>query len=206
MEGALETAGLPPALAAIGRAAVVPVVREDDAERAVEVARWAVEQGLDVVELTATIPDWRAALRELREHAPGVTLGVGTLRSRADAEAAVAEGAEFLVTPHPAPDVRAVADAHGIPLIGGGFTPAEVLEAAERGVAKLFPAHVGGIAFLRSLLALAPRARVVPTGGIALTDVPEWLAAGSFAVGVGSELRPGNQAAADLRTILERRG
>jgi 2-dehydro-3-deoxyphosphogluconate aldolase/(4S)-4-hydroxy-2-oxoglutarate aldolase len=206
MEGALETAGLPPALAAIGRAAVVPVVREDDAERAVEVARWAVEQGLDVVELTATIPDWRAALRELREHAPGVTLGVGTLRSRADAEAAVAEGAEFLVTPHPAPDVRAVADAHGIPLIGGGFTPAEVLEAAERGVAKLFPAHVGGIAFLRSLLALAPRARVVPTGGIALTDVPEWLAAGSFAVGVGSELRRGNQAAADLRAILERRG
>ena len=141
----------------------------------------------------------------MREHAPGVTLGVGTLRSRADAEAAVAEGAEFLVTPHPAPDVRSVADAHGIPLIGGGFTPAEVVEAADRGVAKLFPAHVGGVAFLRSLLAVAPRARVIPTGGIALTDVPEWLDAGSFAVGVGSELRPSDQAAADLRAILERR-
>ena len=191
---------MPPALAAIGRATVVPVVREDSAGRAVEVARWTVEQGLDVVELTATIPDWRAALHELREHAPGVTLGVGTLRSRANAE-----GAEFLVTPHPAPDVRAVADAHGIPLIGGGFTPAEVLEAADRGVAKLFPAHVGGVAFLRSLLAVAPRARVIPTGGIALTDVPEWLDAGSFAVGVGSELRPSDQAAADLRAILERR-
>ena len=205
MEGAVETARLPPALAAIGRAAVVPVVREDSAERAVEVARWTVEHGLDVVELTTTIPDWRAALRELREQAPGVTLGVGTLRTPSNAEAAIAEGAQFLVTPHPAPDVRAVADAHGIPLIGGGFTPAEVLEAADLGVAKLFPAHVGGIAFLRSLLALAPRARVVPTGGIALTAVPDWLAAGAFAVGVGSELRPSDQAAADLRAVLDGR-
>jgi len=197
----MEGPDLHPALAAIGRARVVPVVREEDAERAVEVGEWAAGQGLEAVELTATIPGWREAFAELRNRAPDVTLGVGTLRTRADAEAAVEAGADFLVTPHPAPEVIEVADAHGVPAIGGGFTPAEVLAAADRGVAKLFPAHVGGIAFMTSLLALAPGARIVPTGGVALGDVPEWLAAGAFAVGVGSDLRPGEQAEAQLRAI-----
>ena len=198
MEGAPE---LPAALATIGRAGVVPVVREDSAERAVEVGAWAAAQGLEAVELTATIPSWREAFAELRARLPEVTLGVGTLRTRDDAEAAVAAGADFLVTPHPAPAVIEVADSHGVPAIGGGFTPAEVLAAADRGVAKLFPASVGGISFMTSLLALVPGARIVPTGGVALGDVPAWLRAGAFAVGVGSDLRPGGRAEAELRAI-----
>lgn len=198
MEGRSE---LPAALAAIGRAGVVPVVREDSAERAVEVGAWAAAQGLEVVELTATIPGWHEAFAELRARAPEITLGVGTLRTRADAEAALAAGADFVVTPHPAPEVIEVADAGGVPAIEGGFTPAEVLAAADRGVAKLFPASVGGIDFMTSLLALAPKARIVPTGGVALADVPAWLTAGAFAVGVGSDLRPSERAAAELRAI-----
>jgi 2-dehydro-3-deoxyphosphogluconate aldolase / (4S)-4-hydroxy-2-oxoglutarate aldolase len=88
-----------------------------------------------------------------------------------------------------------------VPAIGGGFSPAEVLAAADRGVAKLFPAHVGGIQLMTSLLALAPGARIVPTGGVALAAVPDWLAAGAFAVGVGSDLRPGEEAEELLRSI-----
>ena len=202
MEALEAHADLPAALAAIGRARVVPVVREETAERAVEVGAWAAEQGLPVVELTASTPGWPDAFRELRARAPGITIGVGTLRSAADAEAAVAEGADFLVSPHPAPRVRLVADTHGVPMIGGGFTPAEVLEAADHGVAKLFPAHVGGITRMTSLLALVPGARIMPTGGVALAAVPEWLRAGAFAVGVGSDLRPGEEAETALRAIL----
>jgi 2-dehydro-3-deoxyphosphogluconate aldolase / (4S)-4-hydroxy-2-oxoglutarate aldolase len=189
---------------AIGEQVVLPVVREGSAERALEVAEWLIAQGLDVIELTASTPGWQDAVAELRERAPEAVVGAGTLRTREDAERAVAAGALFIVTPCPAPAVREVAEAAGIPLLEGGLTPGEILAAADRGIAKLFPAHVGGIELLRSILALSPDARIVPTGGIRLADVPAWLDAGAYAVGVGSELRPGAEAAAVLRETLAR--
>jgi 2-dehydro-3-deoxyphosphogluconate aldolase / (4S)-4-hydroxy-2-oxoglutarate aldolase len=188
-------------LAAIAAMVVLPVVREQDAASALAVAGWLVEQGLEAVELTASTPGWEDAGRELRAAAPDLALGVGTLRTREDAQRAVALGADFLVTPCPAPEVRAAAT---VPLIEGGFTPGEVLAAADRGMAKLFPAHVGGPALLRSILALSPQARIVPTGGIGLADVGAWIDAGAVAVGIGSELRPGPEAAAALREVRGR--
>ena len=183
---------------AIERAVVVPVVREDGADQALSVAAWLIEQGLEVVELTASTPGWERAVGAL----DGVVVGAGTLRTREDAERAVAAGAQFLVTPCPAPEVRTVADAAGVPLLEGGFTPGEVLAATDRGIAKLFPAHVGGTELLRSILALSPGARIVPTGGIRLADVPAWLDAGAYAVGIGSELRPDPGVAGVLRETL----
>jgi 2-dehydro-3-deoxyphosphogluconate aldolase/(4S)-4-hydroxy-2-oxoglutarate aldolase len=183
---------------AVERAVVVPVVREESADEARSVAAWLIEQGLEVVELTASTPGWERAVGSLED----VIVGVGTLRTREDAQRAVAAGARFLVTPCPAPGVRAVADAANVPLLEGGFTPGEILAAADRGIAKLFPAHVGGTALLRSILALSPGARIVPTGGIGLADVPAWLDAGAYAVGIGSELRPDPDVAAALRDTL----
>jgi len=183
---------------AIERAVVVPVVREDGADEALSVAAWLIEQGLEVVELTASTPGWERAVGAL----DGVVVGAGTLRTREDAERAVAAGAQFLVTPCPAPEVRTVAEAAGVPLLEGGFTPGEVLAATDRGIAKLFPAHVGGTELLRSILALSPGARIVPTGGIRLADVPAWLDAGAYAVGIGSELRPDPGVAGVLRETL----
>jgi 2-dehydro-3-deoxyphosphogluconate aldolase/(4S)-4-hydroxy-2-oxoglutarate aldolase len=189
---------------AIAKQIVLPVVREASGEHALTVAEWLIEQGLGIIELTATTPGWPDAVAELRERAPDAVVGAGTLRTRKDAERAVAAGAAFMVTPCPAPAVRQAAEAAGIPLLEGGLTPGEVLAAADRGIAKLFPAHVGGIELLRSILALSPDARIVPTGGIRLADVPAWLDAGAYAVGVGSELRPGAEAAALLRETLAR--
>ncbi|HMI72960.1 MAG TPA: bifunctional 4-hydroxy-2-oxoglutarate aldolase/2-dehydro-3-deoxy-phosphogluconate aldolase [Solirubrobacteraceae bacterium] len=183
---------------ALDRAVVVPVVREESADEARSVAAWLIEQGLEIVELTASTPGWERAVGSLED----VIVGVGTLRTREDAQRAVAAGARFLVTPCPAPGVRAVADAANVPLLEGGFTPGEILAAADRGIAKLFPAHVGGTALLRSILALSPGARIVPTGGIGLADVPAWLDAGAYAVGIGSELRPDPDVAAALRDTL----
>jgi 2-dehydro-3-deoxyphosphogluconate aldolase / (4S)-4-hydroxy-2-oxoglutarate aldolase len=204
---AVESAASTPAndaLSAIARAVIVPVVREDGADGALAVAQWLIEQGLDVVELTASTPDWERAARELRAAAPSLTLGIGTLRTRAEADRAIANGADFVVSPCPAADVRDVAQAAGVPFLEGGFTPGEVLAASDRGVAKLFPAHVGGPALLRSILALSPAARIVPTGGIGLADVPAWLDAGAYAVGVGGELRPDPDVAAALQDTLAR--
>jgi 2-dehydro-3-deoxyphosphogluconate aldolase/(4S)-4-hydroxy-2-oxoglutarate aldolase len=196
-EGTLAEA----AVAAIARAVVLPVVREDSAEEALARVDWLAAQGLEAIELTATIPGWRDVLGAARRRLPGTVLGVGTLRSAADAGDAAELGADFLVTPHPVEGVAEVAAAHEALLVGGGFTPGEVLAAADAGVAKLFPAHAVGPAFLRSVLALAPDARVIPTGGIGLDDVGAWLDAGAIAVGVGGELRPGAPAEAKLRAL-----
>jgi 2-dehydro-3-deoxyphosphogluconate aldolase/(4S)-4-hydroxy-2-oxoglutarate aldolase len=176
---------------AIGRARLLPVIRTAGPDEALDQARLLAGAGHPVVEITATIPAWDEALRALRTERPDLLLGAGTITDPHSAERALDAGAAFLVSPWPVPDVRPVADRAGIAFIEGGFTPGELASATARGPAKLFPAHVGGLAYLRSLLSLLPGARIVPTGGIKLADVDAWLAAGAFAVGVGSDLSEG---------------
>ena len=115
--------------AAIVAARLLPVLRVADAHEAQASTERVIEAGLRVVELTATTRGWEAAVRAVRDDWPGAVLGVGTLRSGEDAKRAVDAGADFLVTPWPAPDVRVVADAEGALLVDGGFTPAEVAAA-----------------------------------------------------------------------------
>lgn len=118
------------------------------------------------------------------------------------ARAAVDAGAALLVSPYPAPAAVALGAAHGLPFVEGGLTPGEIAAAAGRGIAKLFPAHVGGPSYLRSVLAVLPGARVIPTGGIRMAAVPEWLAAGAVAVGVGSDLTAEGDVAARVRAVV----
>jgi 2-dehydro-3-deoxyphosphogluconate aldolase/(4S)-4-hydroxy-2-oxoglutarate aldolase len=171
----------------LARLPVLPVLRVDTAKDAVRSVQVLAEAGLAVVELTATTADWGTALAQVRAEHPALLVGLGTVRSAATAVSAVEHGADFVVTPHPAPQVRAAVAGH-VPVVEGGWTPGEVAAAADAGLAKLFPAHVGGPAYLRSLLAVLPGAAVVPTGGIGLDDVQAWLEAGAAAVGVGSAL------------------
>jgi 2-dehydro-3-deoxyphosphogluconate aldolase / (4S)-4-hydroxy-2-oxoglutarate aldolase len=157
---------------------------------------------LNLIEFTATTAGWAEAVSAARGQWPQLVIGAGTLRTEADAEQAVQAGAEFLVSPLPAPGVRAVAERSGLPFVEGGFTPAEIAAAAAMGPAKLFPAHVGGPAYLRSLLAVLPGAAIVPTGGIRLDDVAQWLAAGAVAVGVGSDLTADDDVAGRVKRAL----
>ena len=170
----------------IRRAGRIPVIRVDDAAAAVQRAHAALVSGLDVIELTTTTADWPDALRELRAAAPEAATAVGTVTTRAAAELAIELGAAFLVSPYPAPAVAEAAEAAGVLFMEGGFTPDQIARASERGVCKLFPAHLGGIRYLRSLLSVLPGARIVPTGGIGPDDADARLEAGAFAVG-GSE-------------------
>ncbi len=182
---------------------VLPVLRLPSAEQASAAAASMLDLGLRVVELTATTPGWDGALADARAAAPaGTWVGMGTVRTAEDAERAVGAGAQFLVSPWPAADVRRVADDAGVVFLEGGFSPGEVAAAARLGPAKVFPAHVCGPVYLRSIRAVLPDdAFLVPTGGIALDDVPDWLAAGAAAVGVGSDLlAPG--ADERLRAVL----
>lgn len=188
----------------IRAARVVPVVRRPSAAEATELCRRLLVLGSPVIELTATTPDWPIVLDALRRDSPDTTVGVGTVTSPETARRAAREGASFLVSPYPAAEVRAVADDHGVPFIEGGFTPAELAAASAAGVAKLFPASSAGTRHLKAVLDVLPGARIIPTGGITLDQVGDWLAAGAYAVGVGTDLATRPDAAEVLRGLLAR--
>ena len=177
---------------ALARQRVLPVVRAASAGEAVEAALVVTDAGLTMVELTATTPDWAVAVGRVRDKRPHTMIGLGTVTDAATASAAIGAGASFLVSPWPSPEVREVVGAAGIPFLEGAFSPGEVAASARRGPVKVFPAHALGPAYIRSLRQLLPTAVLVPTGGIALDEVPSWLDAGAHAVGVGSDLWMGD--------------
>ncbi|WP_327653773.1 bifunctional 4-hydroxy-2-oxoglutarate aldolase/2-dehydro-3-deoxy-phosphogluconate aldolase [Streptomyces sp. NBC_00483] len=190
---------------ALRAARVTPTVREADADTADAVARTLVNCGLTAFEFTATTPGWEDLVAAWVKEFPEVTLGLGTVTSPEIAERALAAGANFLVSPFQVPEVRPVADAAGRLLVEGGLTPSELRIAADRGVAKLFPAHVGGIAYLKSVLSVLPGARIMATGGVSVDDADKWLAAGAFSVSIGSDLTRGD-VAANVARLQERLG
>jgi 2-dehydro-3-deoxyphosphogluconate aldolase/(4S)-4-hydroxy-2-oxoglutarate aldolase len=170
---------------------LLAVVRAPDADAARRSARALVAGGLRFIELTLTTPDVLSIIEPLRDElSPSVTIGIGTIRTAADARDAHAAGAEFLVSPHADPLVVDAMLATDLPVLPGALTPTEVAAALNAGAQaiKLFPASTVGPGHVRSLLGPFPGLMVVPTGGIGLDDLEAWFAAGVVAVGAGSEL------------------
>ncbi|WP_163504920.1 bifunctional 4-hydroxy-2-oxoglutarate aldolase/2-dehydro-3-deoxy-phosphogluconate aldolase [Fodinicola acaciae] len=186
----------------IGAAKVLPVLRAADVETANGYVQAVRRAGLGAIELTATIPGWQELLPDVVKNAGDALIGMGTVTTAADAQVAVDRGAHFLVSPYPAAAVRSFAAEAGILFIEGGMTPGELAVTMSAGIGKLFPAHVGGPSFLKSVMAILPGLKIVPTGGISVADVPKWLAAGAFAVGVGSDLYADGDIAAKLAAVI----
>ena len=205
----MSALGIDGAIARIVSGRVTPTVRAADAEQADTWARLIGQGGIDVFEFTATTPGWEEVLRHWTSSEPQATVGLGTVTDAQTAERAIDAGAAFLVSPFAVPEARVVADRAGVLFIEGGFSPNEVRSAAAHGVAKLFPANIGGLAYLRTLLSVLPGARITATGGIALADARAWLEGGAVAVSIGSDLfaRPDIAAASrDLVDSLDREG
>ncbi|WP_424210710.1 bifunctional 4-hydroxy-2-oxoglutarate aldolase/2-dehydro-3-deoxy-phosphogluconate aldolase [Streptomyces sp. BI20] len=179
--------------AVIAAQRLLPVLRNADADEAVARTTALLAAGCRAVELTTSTPGWAEAVARTTHltDARGRTalIGVGTVTTAADAETALDAGASFLISPYPAPEVRAVAERRDAVFIEGGFTPGEIAAAVRAaGAAKVFPAHVGGPTFVKSLKAVLPDALIIPTGGIAPDEVRRWLDAGAVAVGIGNGL------------------
>lgn len=165
------------------------ILRSDDAEAAGPAMRAAVAGGFRCLEVTLTTPGALELVGELSRR-EGLTVGAGTVLTTGDAEAAVAAGARFLVSPVFDPEVVRAASALGVASLPGCHTPTELLAAHRAGATllKLFPAPAGGPAWLRSVLAPLPFLRVVPTNGIDADNAADWLAAGAWALGVNAAI------------------
>jgi 2-dehydro-3-deoxyphosphogluconate aldolase/(4S)-4-hydroxy-2-oxoglutarate aldolase len=184
---------------------VLAILRSSTAEHFVAAAEVIADAGVLAVEFTLTTPGALTALRELRGRRPDLLAGAGTVLSPEDARQAVEAGAQFLVAPCTRPDTLAAAATLGVPMIPGAFTPTEVATALDHGaeVVKLFPASLGP-SYLRALRAPLPNARLLPTGGVDIETVADFLAAGAFAVGLGSPLTADTLETGDLQTLAQR--
>ena len=178
------------ALQAILRARVVPIIRTASRDWAVQAADVLAASGLEVIEVTFTVPDATQVIRGLRARFPKVLIGAGTVTHRATAEEAIEAGAQFLLSPALSPEMVDVARRHNVLAVPGAYTPTEVLQALDLGaeLVKIFPAETGGPRHLRAILAPLPHARLLPTGGVTPENIAEWFKAGAAAVGIGAAL------------------
>jgi 2-dehydro-3-deoxyphosphogluconate aldolase/(4S)-4-hydroxy-2-oxoglutarate aldolase len=167
---------------------VLAVIRADSAGAAVEAGRALAAGGVRALEVAFTTPDAPAAIRELATD-DELFVGAGTVLDADQARVAIDAGAAFLVSPSLVPEALAVAREAGVLALPGALTPTEVVAAAQvADVVKLFPASLGGVSYLKALLAPLPDLRIVPTGGVSVDNAHEWLAAGALAVGAGGDL------------------
>ncbi|MVA74578.1 bifunctional 4-hydroxy-2-oxoglutarate aldolase/2-dehydro-3-deoxy-phosphogluconate aldolase [Auraticoccus sp. F435] len=192
----------------LARTGVIAVLRAPSAQSALEAVEALVAGGVTGVEVTYSTPGAPAVIAELgRRHGDAIVLGAGTITTPQQAEQAAAAGARFLVSPGTSPGVVAAMKATGLVTMSGVLTPSEVMTAVELGVdvCKLFPASLGGPAFLKALRGPFPDVVMMPTGGVSPDNVSEWVAAGALAVGAGSDLvPPAALASGDLAVVRER--
>lgn len=175
----------------IERPRLVAIVRRESADAAAADLRTLVAAGIRALEVSLAGAGALEAISAVAPELPdGLRLGAGTVREVADAEAAVAAGASFLVSPHLAFEVTKWAREHDVLHLPGVFSPSELAAALDAGaeLVKLFPAGRSGPGYVRDLLAPFPSARLVPTGGVDEGNAREFLDAGAVAVAVGGAL------------------
>lgn len=170
---------------------IVAVVRSSDGAILGDVAEALVAGGVDVVEITFTVPRAHAVVERVAEQmGERALLGAGTVLDAETARIAILAGAKFVVTPIVSADVIALCRRYGVPVFCGAFTPTEVLTAWQAGadIVKVFPAEIGGPAHLKALRGPLPQVRLMPTGGVNLQTAAEFLRGGACALGVGGAL------------------
>lgn len=189
--GLLVTAVRSPLPATAAATGIIAVLRGPEARAYKAVVAALVDAGLTCIELTMTTPGTLDALPELRREFPNdVQLGVGTVVDDSVARTAIDGGADFLVTPTLAPSVADVCITSGTPLLCGALTPSEVFGAWQMGAAavKVFPASAVGPGYLRDIHGPFPHIALMPSGGVTLETIHDWISAGSVAVSLGGPL------------------
>jgi 2-dehydro-3-deoxyphosphogluconate aldolase/(4S)-4-hydroxy-2-oxoglutarate aldolase len=174
-------------LSQIGRIGVIPVVTLEAASQAGVLANALLAGGVSVIEITLRTPAALEAIRTIRAQVPQTLVGAGTVLSKEQGQAALDAGASFMVSPGYDDEFVDWCLDHALPVLPGTITPTEIMAARKRGlrVVKFFPADVyGGPRAIKTLSDPFPEMKYVPTGGITLTMLSDYLQLPSiFAVG-----------------------
>ncbi|GEB77403.1 bifunctional 2-keto-4-hydroxyglutarate aldolase/2-keto-3-deoxy-6-phosphogluconate aldolase [Sporolactobacillus inulinus] len=172
---------------------LVAVIRGKNAEDAVAIGQAAINGGIESIEVTLTTPNGLTALQQLKKKEKTAVIGAGSVLDPETARLSIIYGADFIVSPNFSKAISEVCNLYSIPYLPGCFTVTEITEALRSGVdvIKAFPGSVAGLGFIKSIHGPIPNVAIMPTGGVNLQNVDEWLNQGAYAVGIGSVLTKG---------------
>ena len=185
---------------------LVAVVRADNSEQAAWIAEACVEGGVAAIEITFTVPGAAAVIQDLtRIYKSGeILIGAGTVLDPETARAAILAGAQYVVSPSLNVETARLCNRYQVPYMPGAGTIRDVVEGMECGadIIKVFPGETLGPTFVKAVKGPLPQASLMPTGGVALDNVADWIKAGCVAVGVGGNLTAGAKKG-DYQSITE---
>jgi 2-dehydro-3-deoxyphosphogluconate aldolase/(4S)-4-hydroxy-2-oxoglutarate aldolase len=177
--------------ARVRRTRIIAILRGNMQGHEIEIAEALVDGGVTALEVSAVTQDFALILARLTAHfGERASIGVGTVLRSEELSVAQHAGAEFVVSPNTDPEIIAQTRKYGMASFPGAYTPSEIVLAMKSGAdaVKIFPAVSLGPNYVKALRGPLPQALLIPTGGIDLQNIGEYLAAGAFAVGIGSEL------------------
>ncbi len=169
----------------------VAVIRVQEENKLLNVIEALNRGGIACAEITMTVPNAIKLIEKISAQASGnILIGVGSVLNARAAEDAVMAGAKYVVSPILKKEIIEAAHKMDVPVMPGCFTPTEIQTAFEWGadIIKVFPADVLGMEFFKGILAPMPHLKLMPTGGVSLTNAGDWIKAGAAAVGLGSAL------------------
>ncbi|MEA5510059.1 bifunctional 4-hydroxy-2-oxoglutarate aldolase/2-dehydro-3-deoxy-phosphogluconate aldolase [Crocosphaera sp. UHCC 0190] len=171
----------------------IAVIRTDDIESGLNMARAAAKGGMRLIEITWNSKNPAQIIQRLKTELPDCIIGTGTILTLEDLQAAIAAQVQFCFTPHVNQTLIKTAIDHQIPIIPGALSPTEIVSAWQGGAScvKVFPVQaVGGIAYIRGLQGPIGSIPLIPTGGVTLDNAANFLEAGAIAVGLSGQLFP----------------
>lgn len=192
-------------VAEVEKRGVVAIIRMPDPAALRAVVDALAEGGVRALEVTMTVPRAIELIKEIAPTLPPDFLfGAGTLLDAETVRRVVGAGAQFIVSPVFRRDVVQAAHEEGVPVMPGCLSPTEILDAWDMGadIIKVFPATSVGPGYLKDIRGPLPQVKLMPTGGVSIDNVGEWLRAGAVAVGVGSAVVDTKAIAAKQFTVI----
>jgi 2-dehydro-3-deoxyphosphogluconate aldolase/(4S)-4-hydroxy-2-oxoglutarate aldolase len=163
----------------LGKIGIVPVIKIDDVEKALPLAKALLAGGIPCAEITFRTAQGEEAIRRIHQGLPEILLGAGTVLTTDQVDRAVDAGARFIVSPGLNPRVVEHCIKRGVPVTPGCANPSDIETALEVGldVVKFFPAEpAGGLAYIKAIAAPYPNLKFLPTGGINAANIGAYMA------------------------------
>ncbi len=170
---------------------LVAVVRGNDEDETKKIVDEIIKGGFKNIEITFTVPNAEEVINQVhKQYGDDIVLGAGTVLDAATAQIAINKGAQYIVSPHLDTNISKLCNVYSIPYLPGCSSATEIIEALRYGsdLIKLFPGGQLGAGFIKDIKGPVPNVELMPSGGVNLNNVSDWIEKGSFAVGIGGDL------------------
>ncbi|MEX6012986.1 bifunctional 2-keto-4-hydroxyglutarate aldolase/2-keto-3-deoxy-6-phosphogluconate aldolase [Mammaliicoccus sciuri] len=170
---------------------LVAVVRGNDEDETKKIVGEIIKGGFKNIEITFTVPNAEEVINQVhKQYGDDIVLGAGTVLDAATAQIAINKGAQYIVSPHLDTNISKLCNIYSIPYLPGCSSATEIIEALRYGsdLIKLFPGGQLGAGFIKDIKGPVPNVELMPSGGVNLDNVSDWIEKGSFAVGIGGDL------------------